>query len=151
MNNTVNYQTVTTPGSISLRRGKIRIGEIASKFTISNINASQIVAFLFAMFLISAVTLCSLSAQIYQLNNEVAALQAEYESILTVNDELEGKIMAQCSLGEVESYASSVLGMRKATQEDYEYIRYATPSANENIQQDSEGGFVSAILEKLGF
>ena len=154
MNNTVNYQAVTTAQrSVSLGGRKINLGNIKSRFTISTIKVPHIVVFLFAVFLVTAITLCSLSAQIYQLNNELAALEEKYAGILTVNDELEGKIMAQCSLGEVEKYASDVLGMRKATPQDYEYVMYSAQSVNadEAPVQNSEGGFFAGIMEMLGF
>ncbi len=147
MNNTINYQSIATPGKLQLRNN---IKNFIAKFSVANISAGYITAILMVVFSVTAVLLCTLNIQIYQLNNEIASLEEEYANILTVNDELSGRILAQSNLGELEKYATATLGMRKPTSKDYEYVSY-TPPVAEDITITDDGGFFDGILEFLGF
>lgn len=146
MNNTIDYHSVATPGKLQLRN---RFRNIAAKLSVANISLSYITVFLMVVFCATAVMLCTLKFQIFQLNSEISSLEAEYANILTVNDELEGRILAQSNLGELEKYASEKLGMRKPSAMDYEYISYS-PAVTEEITAEDEGGFFDGIMEFFG-
>ncbi len=148
MNNIINnYRSVAVPRKIQLRN---KFRSIIDKFSITNISAGYITAIMMIVFSVTAVMLCTLNIQVYQLNNEISDLEAEYAEILTVNDELSGRILAQSNLGELEKYASVTLGMRKPTSDDYEYISY-TPAVSEDVTVTDEGGFFDGIMEFFGF
>lgn len=149
MNNTINnyYRTVAAPRTIQLRN---KLQNFISSFSVANITVSRIIMVIMAVFCITAVFLCSLNIQIYKLNNDIASLEAEYADIMTVNDELSGRILAQSNLGELEKYATETLGMKKPTTADYEYISYA-PAVSEDVVVTDDGGFFENILEFFGF
>ncbi|MBR6801896.1 MAG: septum formation initiator family protein [Eubacteriaceae bacterium] len=146
MNNTIDYHSVATPGKIRLRN---TFRNLATKFSFANISITHITMLLMAVFFATAITLCTLHLQVFQLNNEIASLEKEYANILTVNDELSGRILAQSNLGELEKYATEQLGMRKPTAGDYEYISYGPAVSEEVVTED--GGFFEDILEFFGF
>ncbi len=149
MNNTINnyYRTIAAPRTIQLRNN---FRNFISSFSVANITVSRITIILMAVFCATAVFLCSLNIQIYKLNNEISSLEEEYANIMTVNDELSGRILAQSNLGELEKYATETLGMKKPEATDYEYISY-TPAVTEEVVIDDDGGFFDNILEFFGF
>ncbi len=148
MNNIINnFHSVATPGKLQLRNN---IKNLASKFSVANISAGYITVIMMAVFSVTAVMLCALNIQIYQLNNEISSLEEQYANIMTVNDELSGRILAQSNLGELEKYATETLGMRKPTSKDYEYISY-TPAVTEDVTVENDGGFFEGIKEFFGF
>lgn len=146
MNNTVNYHSVTTPGKLRIKNN---VKRIASGFSVANISAAYITAIMMAVFSVTAVLLCALNIQIYQLNNEIAALEEEYSNVMTLNDELSGRILARSNLGEVEKYATETLGMRKPGTKDYEYVSYTAPVMEEVVVTE-DGGFFDGIRELFG-
>lgn len=90
---------------------------------------NALLCFCVILFVLLSALLVMQRNLVNNMDARITELNSEYDMLLKVNDDLQGKLMSARNLSSVEAYASGQLGMVPSSASHISYVSYSPQSA----------------------